>query len=293
VLDGDVVERLAGELGHLERGRVGNEQRTEPIDRFPLFVLLALSLLSLDLVLARTAGGGMRWRRRARVPAVALLVLVLAAFGIGELERGNRLYRAGRYQEAAAAYREALRADGKSAVLRYNLGTALLQLGQLDEAEREFQLALASVEPSLRQRTLFNLGNRHLLEGRRGSENQERRLEAAIAAYRRALRIDPDDAAAKWNLELALRERERQQQQRPQQSEQEESEAEPQKSGGGGSSQQQPSGEQGETGEARQERPMSQAEAERILSAAEQDERDLAREKLRRGQRRTPVLRDW
>jgi hypothetical protein len=42
-----------------------------------------------------------------------------------------------------------------------------------------------------------------------------------------------------------------------------------------------------------EDQPMSQEQADRILSAIEQDERDLTREKLRRGQRRVPVLRDW
>ena len=39
--------------------------------------------------------------------------------------------------------------------------------------------------------------------------------------------------------------------------------------------------------------PMDREQADRILSAIEQDERELTRDKLRRGQRRTPVLRDW
>lgn len=38
---------------------------------------------------------------------------------------------------------------------------------------------------------------------------------------------------------------------------------------------------------------MTREQAERILSAVEQDERELYREKLRRGQRETPVARDW
>jgi hypothetical protein len=38
---------------------------------------------------------------------------------------------------------------------------------------------------------------------------------------------------------------------------------------------------------------MSREQADRILSATEQDERQLTREKLRKGQRRTPVARDW
>ena len=49
--------------------------------------------------------------------------------GIGDLERGNRLYRAGRYPEAVAAYQEALRDGEGSPQLRYNLGTALLRSG--------------------------------------------------------------------------------------------------------------------------------------------------------------------
>jgi hypothetical protein len=38
---------------------------------------------------------------------------------------------------------------------------------------------------------------------------------------------------------------------------------------------------------------MGREQADRILSAIEQDERELTREKLKKGQRRTPVARDW
>jgi hypothetical protein len=38
---------------------------------------------------------------------------------------------------------------------------------------------------------------------------------------------------------------------------------------------------------------MSEAQADRILSAAEQDERQLYRDRVRRGRREVPVARDW
>ena len=38
---------------------------------------------------------------------------------------------------------------------------------------------------------------------------------------------------------------------------------------------------------------MTPEQAERILRAAEQSERDLYRDKLRQGRRDTPVARDW
>ncbi|MGH7504082.1 MAG: hypothetical protein ACRELX_00450, partial [Longimicrobiales bacterium] len=65
--------------------------------------------------------------------------------------------------------------------------------------------------------------------------------------------------------------------------------------GGGGSSNapQTPSDGSAEPSGGGQREEMSQEQADRILSAVEQDERQLTREKLRKGQRRTPVRRDW
>jgi len=288
---GDAVGWLADRLGRLERGAVATERRTEPVDRFYALLLMALALLAMDVVLAHRSVQRSGARGPGRVTGLLLLVLLLAGFGIGDLERGNRLYRAGRYAEAVAAYREALGSGPGTPVLHYNLGTALLRLGRYREAEQEFGQALSSVEPQLREPTLYNLGTRYLLEGRQGGASLGSRLDDAIAAYRQALRIDPHDAQAKWNLELALRERARQQQRR-QEAQSREQGQEPQQGTGGGGGQPEAAGEHGQAG-AEQPQPMTQAQAERILDAAEQDERDLARAKLHQGRPGSATARDW
>lgn len=223
------------------------------------------------------------------VVAVAALVL-----GIGDVERGNRLYRAGQYAEAVEAYRAAL-ADGEdSPQLQYNLGTALLRLERYDDAQRHLEAALAAVEPELRRRTLYNLGNRFLEPIMRHGESDEqvrrRHLDLAVESYRSALRIDPDDMDAKWNLELA-------------QQQQEamaggggggDGEDDEQQQSGEGADQEQPASEQPQP---RSPRPdgsaMSREQAEQILNAVEQDERELYQDQLRKGSRETPVIRDW
>src|SRR5690606_38041809 len=128
----------------------------------------------------------------------------------------------GKYEEAAAAYQRIVDAGKASPQVHYNLATTLLALGRMEEADRHFQSALQGVDPELRQRTFFNMGNRFLESGRAEVDPQQQGalLDAAIDAYRRALRIDPADVAAKWNLELALRDREEneRQQSMPQQS---------------------------------------------------------------------------
>jgi Ca-activated chloride channel homolog len=244
--------------------------------------------------------------RRGRAAALVAVLAVSLGFGIGDIERGNRLYREGRYEEAVEAYQRALDAGRRTPELRYNLGTALLALGRFDEAEQHLQTALEGVDPELRRRSFYNLGNRFLLDGRAEQDLQRQGglLDAAIEAYRRALRLAPADVQAKWNLELALRDREeneQQQQQQPQQqdqdpqSDQDDEQQRQDLPGAGSAAGQAPSqaGEGADPGSDAEERPMSREQADRILSAIEQDERELAREKLQRGQRRTPVLRDW
>jgi Ca-activated chloride channel homolog len=252
-----------------------------------------------------TPGGAAAGRRRVRTAVLLLVVLAVTGFGIGDLERGNRLYREGRYDEAAAVY-ERIVADGTAAPqVHYNLGTALLALGRFDDAQRHFESALQGVEPELRQRTFYNLGNRFLEEGRAEGDVQREGalLDAAIEAYRSALRMAPHDVEAKWNLELALREREENEQRQqsmpqqpdPQSGQDDDEEQQQQAEGAGGAAgpSQAPAGEGGDAGTTMDQQPMSQEQADRILNAIEQDERDLTREKLRRGQRETPVLRDW
>src|SRR5690606_27632877 len=125
--------------------------------------------------------------------------------------------------------------------------------------------------------------------------------ETAIDAYKHALRLAPGDADAKWNLEMAQRERdEQEQQQQPQDQDQQEQdnqnredEAQAQEREGQSEPSQGQAGLGPQSGSRFEQQPMSREQAEQILSAVEQDERDLTRDKLRKGQRRTPVARDW
>lgn len=293
------VDRLVARLSGLERsGSSAREQRTAPREQFALFIGLALLLLALDAWLAQRRAP-LRAPGRTAVAATLLLALLTQGYGVGDVERGNRLYRAGRYPEAVAAYQEALRDGESSSQLRYNLGTALLRLGRYREAEGHLRAALAAVDPELRARALYNLGNRFLEEARGGQGNAPlEQYDAAVDAYRQALRIEPQDLHAKWNLELALRERDeeqRRQQQSAQSQQQEEAEdQEDSESAGDGTAPQQQQGGPGERpSQSPEERPLDEQQADQILNAAEQDERDLARERLRKGQRRSPVLRDW
>jgi Ca-activated chloride channel homolog len=232
--------------------------------------------------------------RPGRLALLLAAVLVTTAFVFGGLERGNRLYRAGHYAEAVEAYRSALdtRADGP--VLRYNLGTALLRLGRYAEAEQYLKSALDRVDPDDRGLVHYNLGQRFLEEARLSSDADAAAAlyDTAVEAYRQALRLAPGDADAKWNYELALRERDEQQAGGP--GDDGEPEEDPQEGGEGmGSGSPGPAEPRPGTGPGMDHAPMTQEEAERILAAIEQGERQLLQDRLRQGPRDRPPERDW
>ncbi|MEJ2184719.1 MAG: tetratricopeptide repeat protein [Gemmatimonadota bacterium] len=226
---------------------------------------------------------------RYRSASLLLITIIVTGFGIGDRERGNRLYREGRYAEAVAAYRQALADGDDGPVLRFNLGTALLRMGRYEEAEPQLRAAVDAANARVEQPALFNLGSRFLEAGRAETDPEARRrlLQGAVDAYRRVLRMDPASADAKWNYEMALSERNEQ----PSLAQ----------SGNAGEERPRPQGQprpgerpgtQQNRSQTQQVLPLTREQAERLLAAVEQNERDVVRRQLRE-RRETTVARDW
>jgi tetratricopeptide (TPR) repeat protein len=128
-----------------------------------------------------------RWIARSLCPfAVAALVWTGHAAGGGD---GLAAFKAGRYEEAAEAFRR----DGQAA----NAGAALERLGRYEEAVAEFGRALEA-GPSPREEAGIRYGMGTALLGLG-------RVEEAVDELRASLRLDPGDLQAKINLEIALR----------------------------------------------------------------------------------------
>ena len=139
---------------------------------------------------------------------LALASVVAAVFwhAAGTVEWGNLLYRAGAFSAAASVYRDNLEEGRAGRLVAYNLGTALLRADP-NEAERYLELAVVGPESAITQRAHYNVGY-HLLRATDGSTDQDTTvvlLLASIRNNRAALRLDPEDEDARWNLALAQR----------------------------------------------------------------------------------------
>ena len=206
---GGVAARLAAaQKSELEERRVIVYR-----ERFQLAAAVGLALLA-----AATLLGDRRKRRARGVAAAAAMAVALIASQAhaGEWTRapepttsaGVQRWRAGHYDEALQAFARAKAKGADAATIAYDRGTALYKLGRLQDARRELETASRG-GGHVAAEASYALGD---TLAKAGDTN------GAMAAYRRALELEPQHADARHNLEVLLRKQDEQQQkQQPQQ----------------------------------------------------------------------------
>ncbi len=112
-----------------------------------------------------------------------------------DLNRGNDLYKKGKYAEAGQIYDKILQKKASDLNARFNLGDSLYKEGRYQESQKVFESLTAPYMPKgFREAAYYNLGN---------SFFKQEDYKSAIGAYEEALKIDPKDKDAQFNLELA------------------------------------------------------------------------------------------
>lgn len=132
-------------------------------------------------------------------------VVTAAAIERGSLERANRLHRGGEWESASELYRERTRRTD-DARLRYNLGTALTA-SRATDADVELARAATTGPDDIRSRATYNRGFLSLdrAMGTHLADSVRIHATASADANRAALRLQPENDDAKWNLAMALR----------------------------------------------------------------------------------------
>jgi len=111
---------------------------------------------------------------------------------VGYNNLGRALNQKGQVNEAMALFQKALVINPGYAEAHYNLGNALVQKGHVDEAIAQWKKSLES--NSSHAQTHYNLGVALLQKGQ---------VDEAIAQFQEALRLKPDFSEAQTNLEKA------------------------------------------------------------------------------------------
>lgn len=208
------------------------------------------------------------------------------------IRSGNKFYADSLYEKAEIEYRKALEINPKSTDAMYNLGNALFnQIPQSQEKGKEAmeQYATAAKLESDKAKLAHinhNLGTLLYMA---------QQYPQSVEAYKESLRNNPNDNETRYNLAKAMymlkqqQEQQQDQQQEQQQEQQQDQQQEQQQE------QQQNQEQQQEQQSQQDEEQISKENAEQILNALMQDEKDIQekQKKMMQQHQGKTLDKDW
>jgi tetratricopeptide (TPR) repeat protein len=209
---------------------------------------------------------------------------------------GNKFFQEEKFDEANNKYRDALIDNPENPIINFNIGNTLYKKKKFEDALKDYEKSL-SVDNILNQsQSYYNMGNSLYRMGK---------LPESILAYTQALKLNPNDEDAKYNLDFVrakLKEQaqnqpqnnqQQQQQDQQQQGENQEQNKEEQQQDQKEEEQSEQQEQEQQQAEQQQPQEMSKEEAERILNALKEDEKDLQKEKKPAKSGKVRIVKDW
>ena len=267
--------KLAEQVDKLAKTTMESQIYSEYDEQYQGFVLLGIILLILDAMLLERSSHLKTLSRLFVRNGKASVIILLLAFCTGALaqndrdyiRRGNRSMRDTLYAKAQVDYQKAVEADNANPQAHYNLGNSLLFQNKAEDAMKEYETASRFEKSKKRLGMIYhNMGV--LLQS-------AKQFDKAVECYRNSLRNDPTSDETRYNYALCLFQLKKGGGQDNQDQEKDENGQDEKKEQDKQQQQEEKEKQQKENPEQQQnQQQMSKENAEQMLKAAMQDEKN-------------------
>jgi Ca-activated chloride channel family protein len=202
------------------------------------------------------------------------------------IRQGNKQFEAGDYANAEVSYRKAIEKNPRNPQAAYNLGNALMAQKKDSAAIEQFQSAARmETNPLRKYQSFHNIGvicQTHKMYGE------------AIEAYKSALRLNPNDDETRYNLVLCKHQKQKQDQNKQNQQNQDQQKKDDKKDDK--KDEQKKDQNKDDKQKQQEQKPqMSKDNAEQLLNAAMQQEKQT-QDRLKKAQQqpqRRNIQKNW
>ena len=284
-------QQLDNELDKLSKKETSTTVYSDFDEQFQAFGILALLLLIIEICILDRRNPLLKrislFGSRKQVATLFLLMATVSATAQTDrqyIRQGNKQYNAGDYPNAEVSYRKAIEKNPRNPQAVYNLGNALLAQKKDSAAVEQFESAAKlETNPLRKYQSFHNLGvicQGHKMYGE------------AIEAYKNALRLNPNDDETRYNLVLCKHEKQKQDQNKQNQDQQKQDDK---KQDDKKDQQKQDKDKQDQQKKEQPKPQMSKENAEQLLNAAIQNEKqtqDRLKKQQQQPQRRN-IQKNW
>ena len=208
---------------------------------------------------------------------LSMLLLASTAHGLAQdktdrdyLRSGNKLYNDSLFIKAEVEYRKALELNPKSTDAMFNLANALLMQQKAQEAMEQYESVSKIEKDKQKLAQIYHNMGVILQSGKQYPQ--------CIEAYKESLRNNPKDDETRYNLALAqklLKDQQQDQQNQDQQQQQQEQKEDKQDQNKDQQEQDQKDQQQNQQQQQQNKNEMSKENAQQLLNAVMQDEKNV------------------
>lgn len=224
--------------------------------------------------------------------------LLLAQSVRGLVNKGVEHYNDKNYPDAEVNFKKGAEESPENFEAKFNLGDALFKQKRYEEAINSYQSSIPMTQNDLEKAKVhYNIGNSLL---------KSQKVKESIEEYKRSLRLNPNDEEAKYNLSYALELLKNQNQKQQNKNQDKDQNRDQNKNQDQNKDQQQQDQKQNQQDQKNQEsqqdntkqqqqqpQKISKEEAERILQALKDNEKDLQKELRKIKGKRVKTDKDW
>lgn len=285
-------QQLDNELDKLAKKETSTAVYSEFDEQFQAVGIIVLLLLIIEICILDRRNPLLKNLSLFGKKKVLTVVLVLIAMSVSAqtdrqyIRQGNKQFRSGDYPNAEVSYRKAIEKNPKNPQAVFNLGNALMAQKKDSAAVVQFESASKmETNPLRKAKAYHNMGvvcQSHKMYGE------------AIEAYKSALRLNPNDDETRYNLVLCKHQQQKQQQNQQQNQQGNNDQKKDDKKDQ--QKQDQQKDQKDDKKQQEQQKPqMSKENAEQLLNAAIQNEKQT-QDKLKKAQQqpqRRAIQKNW
>ena len=296
-------DQLDHELSKLAKKDIESTIYSDYDEQFQAVGIIVLLLIIIEICILDIKNPLLKnvslFKRNRKVVAI-LLALLMSTTIQAQTDRllvrqGNKQFRVGNYAEAEVSYRKAVEKNPRNAQAIFNLGNALLGQRKDSAAVSQFeQAAKLETNPIRKSQAYHNIGV--ICQG-------QKQFAQAIEAYKESLRNNPADDETRYNLELCKRQQQQQQNQDQQNQQNKDDKDQKNKDKKDQQKQDQDKKDQQKQDQQKQDQQkqqqdkqqMSKENAEQMLNAAIQEEKQT-QERMKKAQQqsnRRSLQKNW
>lgn len=211
----------------------------------------------------------------------------------GLVNDGVENYNEGNFSDAEVNFKKGVEKSPESFEAKFNLGDAYFKQERFDEAIKSYNSAMAFAKDDLdTARVHYNIGNSLL---------KAQKINESIEEYKKSLKLIPGDQEAKYNLSYALELLKNKDDQQQQKNDKDQNKDQNQNKDPDNKDEQkdqqnkqdQQKQDQQDKKQQQQQQKISKEEAERILEALKDNEKDLQKELRKIKGKRVKTDKDW